>query len=83
MSNSNSDSESSAGTPLGPSDIPLADLNQAKHAVVQAEHAVDALLAKLGRAPRAEKVTVSAPLEAALQRLHDARVILDQISGEI
>ncbi len=54
----------------------LDEIDSAERTVAQAELALDALLAKLDRAPRAEKVTVNAPLEAALQRLRDARVIL-------
>lgn len=58
------------------------DLGEAKQTVEQAERAVDALLAKLQRAPRAEKVTVSGPLEAALQRLREARAILDGLDED-
>lgn len=81
-SSTNSDAEGDAHDALQPGDLPLEDLIRAKDVVAQAEHAVDSLLAKLRRAPRAEKVTVSAPLEAALLRLHDARVILNRLSGE-
>lgn len=63
-------------------DIHLEDMLAARQTVEQAELAVSALLAKLNRAPRAEKVTVSAPLEEALQRLRDARAILDELSDE-
>lgn len=59
-----------------------AELDAAKQAVEQAERAVDALLAKLSGAPRAEKVTISAPLEGALQRLRDARAILDRLDAD-
>lgn len=63
----------------------FAGLDAARQSVEHAEHTVDALLADMRRAPRAEraeKVTVSAPLEAALQRLRDAREILAKLVPE-
>ena len=83
MTNSNPRSDGNAADHLQDGDVPLEDITRARHAVAQAEQAVDTLLAKLERAPRARKVTVSAPLEAALHRLQDARVILDRLSDEI
>ncbi len=56
-----------------------AEVAAATQAVRQAETAVDALLTKLSRAPRAEKVTINAPLEAAMERLREARTLLDQL----
>ncbi len=83
MTNSNPSPDGNAADHLRDGDVPLEDITRARHAVAQAEQAVDTLLAKLERAPRARKVTVSAPLEAALHRLQDARVILDRLSDEI
>ncbi len=56
-----------------------AEVAAATDAVRHAETAVDGLLTKLSRAPRAEKVTISAPLEAAMERLREARALLDQL----
>lgn len=64
------------------SPIRFDELTTARTSVEQAERAVEALLANLSAAPRAEKVTVSAPLEAALQRLRDARAILAHLSAD-
>lgn len=52
------------------------DLRLAEQSVEQAETVVAALLARLTSAPRAEKVGVSAPLEAALRSLQDAHTAL-------
>ena len=55
------------------------DLRSAQQNVQQAETVVTALLARLTTAPRADKVGVSAPLEAALRSLqaaHDALAAL-------
>lgn len=60
----------------------FAEIEAAKQSVEHAERAVDALVAKLAKAPRAEKVTVSEPLGAALQRLRDARAILEHLDTE-
>jgi hypothetical protein len=54
----------------------LEDISAAKQTVEKAESALDALLAKMSGGLRAEKVTISRPIEDALQRLHDAREIL-------
>ena len=58
----------------------VAEVGAATHAVQQAENAVEALFTKLTRAPRAEKVAISAPLEAAMLRLREARAILDRLA---
>ncbi|MFZ5896399.1 MAG: hypothetical protein ACOY0T_35420 [Myxococcota bacterium] len=82
-------SQSAAQLPLEDSlaedaaQLPLEDLLAAEHSVEQAELAVLALLAKLRPAPRAEKVTIGAPLETALERLRAARTILSRLSDDV
>lgn len=61
-------------------ELAIREVAAATDAVEQAENAIGALLAKLKRAPRVEKVTASAPLQAALDRLREARAILDDLS---
>jgi hypothetical protein len=60
----------------------FAEIQAAKESVEHAESAVDALVAKLAKAARAEKVSVSEPLGTALQRLRDARAILERLDTE-
>lgn len=60
----------------------LDDLRLAEQSVVQAEAVVAALLERLTSGPRAEKVGVSAPLEAALRCLQDAHTALAALQTE-
>ncbi|HWA71966.1 MAG TPA: hypothetical protein VG937_06530 [Polyangiaceae bacterium] len=55
------------------------EVRVAEQSVEQAEAALTALLARLTTAPRAEKVGVSAPLEAALRSLQDAHAALEAL----
>jgi hypothetical protein len=54
----------------------IKDIRLAEQSVEQAEAALTTVLARLTAAPRAEKVGVGAPLEAALQSLEIARAAL-------
>lgn len=58
------------------------DIRRAEQGVAQAEAAVAALLARLTTAPRAQKVGVSAPLEAALRSLQDAHAALAALRSD-
>lgn len=50
-----------------------ATLEEAKHEVEAAELELEKMLSEMRIAPRAEKTTVSAAIESALQRLRTAR----------
>ena len=58
------------------------DRRLAEQSVAQAETDLSALLASLTTSPHAEKIGVSAPLEAALRALKDALAVLAALRAD-
>jgi len=58
---------------------PSKEIALAEHNIEEAEHALEAVLAMIDVAPRADKVTVSQAVQEAFERLRAARLILSSL----